>query len=909
LYNADDPEIASVQIKTLYFDDKGMLWIGTAKKGLLKVDIANGAATVYPLNDRHHAAYAPALQKTYNSVYAIRQDEHKVFLLATHDGLYRLPNAASMPSSVRPAPVKSYTYRKDLYNDMVIEGDSIWLSAWGGGLTCFWPKNGRWKNYLPDPDNFGKGTTNIINNIGKRNKEELWICSGDKGLGIFNKRSKRFYFFRDHEHSPDLPDNEVYGLTVDKDGNAWLLHNRRLLKVTSKDSRFYFTDVGVTYTDNQNNFEINDFWEDESIRLIATGYADGLHVLNKQTGRQSILKIGTLPKEELTVHVRQIFKDSHNHLWILTRDFLYYYDRLKNALIRPPQPPLYSRDSLTNGFLQMTEDRTGKLWIATRRNGVFVWDGEGGAFERYANDAPGKRRLPFNFINALAVDKRGRVWLAGVEGVLGYVSPESGAFINLPAGFGQTAKMPGNKGYTLYADDDGNIWAGTATGLYFFTCANEQPSLKRIINGNNGLVSELVFDVLTDKQRNLWLLSDAGLSHLPQGSNLALSYGEADGIKKGAAIKLLRTASDTVLLLGYGGYYRFAPSQLSTPAPPRPLVITAMQVNGLPFYPAEHRQMDGVIQLGAQQNFFSFEFAALNFIHPEKQQYAYMLEGIDKNWILSGSRRFVSYANVPGGRYTFKVKTLENGINGKENVLSIPLYIATPFYKTIAFFVLLAFAIAGVLYAAHRSHLAHQNKVSGLETKAYRLEKEKALVMYEGLKQQLNPHFLFNSLTSLNSLILKDPQTARKFLEGLSSTYRYILKSRESEVVELSKELAFAESYIQLQTTRFGEALRVNIRIDDEYTACKIVPVTLQNLIENATKHNVLDKESPLHVDIYTEAGYIIVRNNLQKKSIVETSNKQGLRSLKTLYGYLTDQPLLIEERVDAFIVRIPLLP
>jgi hypothetical protein len=333
-----------------------------------------------------------------------------------------------------------------------------------------------------------------------------------------------------------------------------------------------------------------------------------------------------------------------------------------------------------------------------------------------------------------------------------------------------------------------------------------------------------------------------------------------------------------------------------------------MQVNGKPFPFEEALKENRAIQLRPHQNYFSFEFAALNYVHPEKQHYAYMLEGIDKEWIDAGNLRSVSYANVSGGNYTFRVKTFEPGSQVKAASIAIPIYVATPFYETFLFYMILALVTAGILYGLHRSRVAHHNQVFGLETKAQRLEKEKALVLYEGLKQQLNPHFLFNSLTSLNSLILKDPYMARNFLEKLSDTYRYILKSRDSELVELSREITSADNYVQLQKTRFKEILQVSIKIDERCRDCKIVPVTIQNLIENAIKHNIMDKDAPLVIHIFTEEQYLIVSNNLQKKKSVETSNKQGLRSLKTLYGYLTDLPVLIEETEDQFSVHIPLI-
>ena len=909
LQNDKEPSLRTVQIMTLHFDKQQRLWLGTAQKGLVLFDAIALTTKLYPLNDKHHDFYAPAIRKIYNTVYAIAEDKAGALWLATHDGLYTLPNVTSLPVAVRPKPVQPDRFRTDLFNDLAFDGDTLWLSAWGGGMWRYQKSTGLWQNFLPNKKMVGKGLTNIINTIAEKSREEWWVSSDDNGLGIFNKRTGSFLFFRDYIHNADLPATEAYGMERDKDGNVWLIHDQRLVKLRLQQPKFYFTSVPVTHTDTQGNYAIADVWEDATLRLIATDYADGLHVLNKQTGASSILPIAHLPNEEPAMRLRQLYADSKDRIWVVSSDFLYWYDRRKNKLTKAVQPPLYSADSLSNNFSVVQEDKNGKIWIATRRCGVYVWDEQRNKFEHYFAEAESPYLLPFNYIRRLTADASNRMWIAGIEGVLGYVNLNEKTFTNLATTVEGIAKTAGVKSYSLFADKQGNVWAGTTTGLYCFNATGPAPALQKIITAADGLRTEPVYHITEDRAGNIWCLNDAGVCFLPQGGLPVTVYSSGDGINKGTGIRLLPTASDSLLLLNYGGYYRFVPQQLAKSRSQAPLVITAMQVNGAPFYFEEDLAKNKAIELGAGQNYFSFEFAALTYSHPEKQQYAYMLEGIDKGWIPSGSRRFVSYTNVPGGHYAFKVKTLEPDASGKERLLSLPLIVATPFYRTVLFFMLLAAVIAAVLYAVYRSRLAHHDQVYGLESKAQRLEKEKALVMYEGLKQQLNPHFLFNSLTSLNSLIAKDPQTARQFLESLSSTYRYILRSRESEVVELSKEVAFAETYTHLQRTRFGEALQINIRIDEEYQACKIVPVTLQNLIENATKHNVLDKDEPLHVDIYTDKDYIVVRNNLQRKRTVETSNKQGLRSMKTLYSYLTDRPMLIEETSDAFTVRIPLLP
>ena len=195
-----------------------------------------------------------------------------------------------------------------------------------------------------------------------------------------------------------------------------------------------------------------------------------------------------------------------------------------------------------------------------------------------------------------------------------------------------------------------------------------------------------------------------------------------------------------------------------------------------------------------------------------------------------------------------------------------------------------------------------------LQSKADALEKEKAMITYENLKQQLNPHFLFNSLTSLSSLIHSDASVAAKFLDSLSKTYRYILKSRDHELVQLGSELEFTKNFVMLQKTRFEEGLEVDIRVDEQYWMLRIVPVTLQNLLENAIKHNIIDEESPLRIQLYVEQDYLVVENNIQKKKIVETSNKQGLASLQSLYEYLSSKPVLIQETAERFVVKLPLI-
>jgi LytS/YehU family sensor histidine kinase len=268
----------------------------------------------------------------------------------------------------------------------------------------------------------------------------------------------------------------------------------------------------------------------------------------------------------------------------------------------------------------------------------------------------------------------------------------------------------------------------------------------------------------------------------------------------------------------------------------------------------------------------------------------------------------ITYTNVPGGNYVFHYKASVDPSNWFVPEKTLFIHVGTIYYKTFLFWVALALiSLTGVFYI-YRFRRKRKEQLMVLESKAQRLEKEKALVQYESLKQQLNPHFLFNSLTSLKSLIRINQKQAAEFLDKMSLTYRYILKNADKELVTLENELKFVQSYIDLQQMRFCEGLQVTVQVDESDFAKKIAPVTIQNLIENAIKHNRVAEDEPLIINIFTDNKYLVVENNLQRKDFVETSNKRGLKNMISLYKYLADRPLKIETTPDYFTVKIPLL-
>ena len=186
-----------------------------------------------------------------------------------------------------------------------------------------------------------------------------------------------------------------------------------------------------------------------------------------------------------------------------------------------------------------------------------------------------------------------------------------------------------------------------------------------------------------------------------------------------------------------------------------------------------------------------------------------------------------------------------------------------------------------------------------------KLKTEIVKLEYEALKNQVNPHFLFNSLNTLTSLVSEN-NDAVSFIKNLSDVYRYVLDQKDKEIVTLSSEIQFVNSYLYLHKIRFGENLVLNVDIKSPNKM--VVPLAVQMLVENAIKHNIISEDDPLKISIYEDPEYLTIENNLQLKSIIHDSSKIGLKNIKSRYAYLTDKEFIVKSISDKFIVKVPLL-
>jgi sensor histidine kinase YesM len=219
------------------------------------------------------------------------------------------------------------------------------------------------------------------------------------------------------------------------------------------------------------------------------------------------------------------------------------------------------------------------------------------------------------------------------------------------------------------------------------------------------------------------------------------------------------------------------------------------------------------------------------------------------------------------------------------------------FTATITLFITLS------LYAIQFYKAYQENKV-----KEQKIIAGTASAKYESLKNQIDPHFLFNSLNVLSSLIEENPENAQRFTTSLSKVYRYVLEQKDKDLVSVEEELAFAKTYMNLLKMRFENSLTYEIPIAQLNPEFKVVPLSLQLLLENTVKHNIVSENKPLHIKIYIENGFLIIENNLQKKEVLQDRKGVGLQNIIDRYALISKKKMIIEQSENSFKVKLPIL-
>ncbi|MCF8366456.1 MAG: histidine kinase, partial [Bacteroidales bacterium] len=624
--------------------------------------------------------------------------------------------------------------------------------------------------------------------------------------------------------------------------------------------------------------------------------------------------------------VHALMSDSKGYLWYAAKSGLYRHapdfseDAWSEKIILPP-------DISYRDITCIHEDSFGFVWIGTFGEGLFrldqdlnngvafteksgflnnnilsisssgneIWFATLGGASCGSINSNNPSSLSFrnfdesqglgnNFIYCVINDSKGRVWFA-TDGT-GITLLENGTFSN----FGLNEGLSSEKVYTIAEDDRGTIWCATHDNNLFFFDHN------RFVKADAGLTGENTISALqADYRGNLLIVHEKGISVLNIESGKTVFYGEPYGIEPidPEFNSVTRTAEGKIWIGSDQGLIRYSPQNTPVQSDPMP-VITKVKVL---FDAIDYNK---VTVFDHNRNYFTFHYSGLWYQHPEAVSYLVKLEGNDLEWIATGERQ-ITYSKLTPGKYRFLVMASQNGRFENATQAAYSFTIQKPLWKTLWFYAVMVCLFALFVYFFIRIRLQRLKRIE-------LLEKEKIRYQFETLRSQVNPHFLFNSFSTLMSTIEEDKNLALEYVEKLSVFFRNILALRDKNLISLAEELAIADNYIYLQKSRYGDNLRVEIAVNKEVLETKIPPLTLQMLIENAIKHNIISNTKPLGVKIKSDNDFLIIENNLQKKNFVGGSTGFGLKTIQHNYSLISKPKVEIVEDSEIFVVRLPLI-
>ncbi|MCB0519400.1 MAG: histidine kinase [Lewinellaceae bacterium] len=801
-----------------------------------------------------------------NEVYVMTTDKAGQAWLGTDGGISACSLAGSQKS------VKNYTTQDGLPDDIVLailpnsEG-KLWVGTHDGGVCLFDP--GKESFEFP----IDKQDLGIVKCLELFEGTDLWI--GTHGNGVWRYSLQQGSL----SHLPPFEQAKVTDLHKDIEGNIWVLTNARGIFSANRQFEFVatnFENVQAVLTDTKNRL-----W-------IGTPHGLYSHQMDwdgKSSFQQHL--------EKLNLNTVSLFEDEFGNIWIGTfGQGVYVYQPATGATRH-----ISLQDGLVNGsIMSLAGQKKGQLWMATLAGATEIsYSGDvlkNGALNiRHLGRQDG---LGSSFLYKVFIDSKGRVWF-GTDGQ-GVCVLENGRLKNFPIAthLQENGKLEEETRlyavYSITEDQNGHIWLSTdRAGIFEFDGTNFQH-----LTVKEGIRDLEITSLATDANGLVLIVHPTGLDLLTPGSKHLIYYDEEVGMHD------LNPNLNAVCTDRFGNVWigakntiiKYSALKEDLEIDPRTLL------NNVSVF-LEPIDFNEVNVFSHRQNNLVFNYMGLWYTDPGIVKYRYRLTNYDLDWIESKDRR-ATYSNLPAGHYTFEVTSTENDAWLDEPIVSYSFWIKKPFWLRWWFIALALPAVTG-LFVWYQRNRDKRIQLVNL------LEKDKVESQLAALKAQINPHFLFNSFNTLITVIEENPKLAVEYVENLSDFYRKIILFRDKEIISMKEEIELVENFSFLLEKRYGSNFRLRMNIKN--TNCYIVPFTLQLLVENAVKHNIISKSKPLNVDISSENGeYITVTNNLQLKLTQEKSTYFGLQSLVMRYDLLGKRKVKIEDTGNFYKVSVPLI-
>jgi ligand-binding sensor domain-containing protein/signal transduction histidine kinase len=708
--NPNDPaSLSSDFICTIFEDSKGNLWIGTLYGGLNLFERSTKTFKHFQKNP----ADKNSLQN--NDIFSIIEDHDGKLWIGTNGGGIHLfdPESKSFTyfkyTSDNPVNLNAHNFGKILKED---KNGNIWIGTGGEGIWLFNKDKHTFKNYSCSGKKQGL-THQIVTDIFLNENGNLWIATDGGGINVLDPVNETYtYIQNDPDDNNSISNNQVYTIYKDDQGIIWIGNYNGAINIYNKNLSKFALYRQSNRNKNSLSFKsVLSFCEDYEGKIWIGTDGGGLNLFDRQKNLFKHFKHDEKNPNSIGGNaITKVYEDKRKNLWIGTYAAgLIRYDRKRNRFISYLNNPADDRTINSNNVWAIFEDSRNNLWIGTLDGGLNLYDRDKNTFRHYMHQEGDENSISNNTLMVIYEDKKGNLWIGTEGGGLNKFNRDTQKFTRYVHNPDQPASIPNNDVKSILEDSDNNLWIGTAGGG--LSLLDRETDKFKTITVEDGLPSNAILAMIEDDQHNLWLSTNNGLCKFSPQKNTFRSYDISDGLQSNEFnySAFLKSSKGELYFGGLNGFNVFNPAEIADNTHVPPVYITDFLIFNKPqslICKGSPLQKDisetCQITLSYKQSVFSFEFAALNFTSPNKNQYAYKLEGFEDNWNYIGNRRIATYTNIDPGEYIFRVKASNNDRiwNDEGDYLSIK--ITPPVWQTWWFRMLAAMAIVFLAYGIYR---------------------------------------------------------------------------------------------------------------------------------------------------------------------------------------------------------------
>lgn len=795
--------LVNKSITSIHEDLDGVLWIGTWGGRMVKFDKNNERFLKYghPQTDDQLSYQSPITK--------IFRDRQGILWIGTFGGGLFRHGAVRTPADslqLQNSFFEHYQHEpagNSLSNDRVtqiIEAQPglLLIATFGGGLSVLDTYRNRFANFAHDPGTPFTLSGNNLVSLHQSSAGDVWI--GTFGDGLNQLKAEELarlcrdiatgghdsdqpkapaLRFSNYSYTPanpeSLSDNSVLAIYEDRGGTMWFgTHRGGINKSVPRQNRFVHYSKNPLDANSLSDNAVMAFAEDQNGNVWIGTYNGGLNKLDRRTGTFSHFIHDPQNRNSLSHNnIRSLHVDSANVLWIGTRNGGLNRLEIETGSFQHFIHDSTNPNTLPNDqIIPIFEDQQGHLWIGVFGTGLCRFEKQTGTFTHFLPKSGEKNTVSGKRIYAITQDREGILWIGTFGDGLNAFDPETGIFSHYRHDSSDPQSLSSDRILSIYEDSQGTLWLGTFGGG--LCKRNRETGVFERITQKDGLPSDAVLGIVEDQLGNLWLSTGNGLARLALSTGIINSYDVFDGLQSnsfnsGAAF---RARSGELFFGSVNGFSTFSPQNVDVSQYQPSIVISEFRKFSQPLAGRKSQ-----IVLEPDENFFTIEFASLDFSNPGKNQFSYKMHGLSNQWIACGTQHSVSYANLPPGNYTFSVRGTNSEGVWSEHPASVKIIIRPPIWRTGWFYLVATLAtivIVGMVLAyqvrARVRRTLELEKVRMLENEKVR--KQVAEDFHDELGHKLTHISLFTEIVKRNLKGTRPENQA--YLDKISETAKHL---------------------------------------------------------------------------------------------------------------------------------------